>query len=202
MAKNEIKLHLDDYVTRQEMVRMHNEFINKINEAVETNNYIIATWLCYAVFEQRIHRILEKIITQCPKERRSSNDRPTSISTKIGCLKKLIKYSYASLDGVDTQLLVDIEEWNRKRNTLTHSLVRLDTYHDINQNFEEVARSGQELVARLYSEAGKVRVLFMSMEKIPDFPADYTSNVMKDGKKIKIPGCKNKNQCICIRQET
>lgn len=79
----------DSLQVRKEMVKMHDEYLEKLDEAMANEKYIEASWLCYAIFEQRITRILEKVVSACPKKENEKNKFAT-ISVRLECIKHLI----------------------------------------------------------------------------------------------------------------
>lgn len=142
--------------TRREMAIMHTDLQQALNEAQSSKNYVEVVWLCYAIFEQRIIRMIEKHVSQCPKLKRQ-NKIPVGISTRNTCIKRLIKEKYGGYSALDYQLFEEIGQWCDRRNILVHSLVNLNTYKHYDDEFKALARSGPTLVDRLYVEAGKLR---------------------------------------------
>ena len=56
----------EEYETRIEMVQMHKEFIEKMDDAFEKRRYVETVWYCYAIFEQRTSRLIAKYLDKCP----------------------------------------------------------------------------------------------------------------------------------------
>lgn len=148
---------IESIEVRTEMAHMHDEYLRRLDVAMEQKQYVEASWLCYAIFEQRIARIMKKHIRRCPRGKRSSNEKPVSITTKTICIKKLCKLKYGPYAQFDKKLMEDVEKWCSERNTLVHGLVSLDHYKRYDAEFKELAHSGQPLVDRLYEEAKRVR---------------------------------------------
>ena len=63
MRKMEPKEPLE---VRREMVDMHEGFKKSLSDKIGAEDYIAASWICYAIFEQRINRLMQKHIDQCP----------------------------------------------------------------------------------------------------------------------------------------
>ena len=160
----------ETYETRLEMAHMHDEFLERLDAAMKQHNYVEASWLCYAIFEQRITRIVEKHITKCPKQNRNDNKYHVGIRTKITCLKKLSKVQYGAYANFDSKLLSEIAGWCKKRNTLMHGLVSLELYKKYDKEFKDLAESGTPMVKKLYEEASKVREWCRSDHKFGAFP--------------------------------
>ena len=113
----------ESYETRYEMAVMHDKFLDNLTSAMAKKQYIEASWLCYAIFEQRIRRIVEKHIKKCPKGRRSKNEKPVSITTKLVCLKKLCKQKYGPYADFDKELLDKIGVWSIIKNMTKNSRI-------------------------------------------------------------------------------
>ena len=147
----------EPYELRLKMANMHDTFLEDLENAMKDENYIEASWLCYALIEQRITRMIEKHINKCPKKKRTKDKGPVGISTKIECLKKLTKIGYGAYKDVDKKLLNDLANWIKDRNKLMHGLVSIEHYKKYEKEFESLAKRGQPLVKQLYEEAKKVR---------------------------------------------
>lgn len=52
----------EGYAIRIQMAEMHEEFINSMYEAYDNHYYVETVWYCYAIFEQRISRLISKYI--------------------------------------------------------------------------------------------------------------------------------------------
>lgn len=165
---------------RKEMVDMHAAYLQRLDAAMKNEQYVEASWLCYAIFEQRINRLVVKYLDKCPLPTKKGSV-PIAISTRIRCIENLIKHNYGGFAEYDKTLLPDIKNWCHIRNTLVHGLIGLDKYKKYDEEFENLAKKGQPLVKRIYSENEKYRIWFMGTDKLPDFP-EYK--------------CKCKTRCI------
>lgn len=172
----------ESYSVRLEMAHMHDSFLERLESAMEEDQYVEASWLCYAIFEQRIARIISKHILKCPKGKRGENEKPVGIATKILCLKKLTKLEYGPYRDFDGELLNKIDKWCKKRNTLIHGLVSLEHYKKYDTEFRELASTGVPLVKQLYQEASKIREWCRDDNSFEKFP------------EIK---CRCEHRCIC-----
>ena len=56
----------EEYKVRLEMSKMHEEFIERMSNSYDNNYYVESVWYCYAIFEQRISRLISKYIDKCP----------------------------------------------------------------------------------------------------------------------------------------
>lgn len=165
---------------RKEMVEMHEAYLDRLKTAMDTKQFVEATWICYAIYEQRINRIIEKILPKCPIETPRTSNNSASISTRIKCLEKLISKSYGGLAKFDLSLLNDISAWCDDRNRLVHDLVNLDEYNRFDADFETLAKQGVPLVNRIYEEGTKFRQWFVAADSLPDFPTKHKCRCKKE----------------------
>lgn len=147
----------ESYQLRLRMAKMHDNYIARLDVAMDNGNYAEAAWLCYAIFEQRVRRIMEKYIVKCPKQRRLSPKSPVGISKKIECLQKLAKVQYGAFADFDRDLLKDMKKWCIKRNRLIHGLISIEYDLKYDEEFKMLAEEGAPLAKKLYQEATKVR---------------------------------------------
>ena len=120
------------------MAEMHEEFIERMSEAFDNQYYVEAVWYCYAIFEQRISRLIAKCIDQCNLFPNREDEKSAAISTRITCLKKLIKANYGAYGSLDLSLLERISKWCFERNDLVHGLISLNHYKKYDEEVEEV----------------------------------------------------------------
>lgn len=161
----------DSLQVRKEMVKMHDEYLEKLGEAMANEKYIEASWLCYAIFEQRTTRILEKVVSACPKNENEDKDKDfASISVRLKCIKHLIDKEYGIFSSLDKTLFSRIQEWCKQRNELTHGLISLDHYKNFEMEFKSLAEDGQNLILPLYDANKMIREWHNSVEVLPMFP--------------------------------
>lgn len=154
---------------RLQMVEMHDDVLHRIEKAIKNKHSIEACWLCYSCFESRITRTLEKVSELCA-ERRCYQSPKVGIKTRIDCLKRLKKLSYAGTENFDNQLLGDVYAWCQKRNTLVHALVTLNNYYGMDAKFLNLAKEGKPLVEKLYSQTTDFRNDYYKLSEMPAFP--------------------------------
>ena len=159
----------DSYEDRLKMVEMHDDVLARIDRAIKKKQSIEACWLCYACFESRITRSLEKVSACCSKRNCYENHR-VGIITRIECLKRLHNLQYAGTENFDNQLLGNIKAWCRDRNKLVHALVTLNNYLDMDKKFLELAKHGKPLVEELYKQTTAFRNEYYNIEIMPAFP--------------------------------
>lgn len=146
----------EEYNIRLEMSDMHEEFIDKMSVAYDDKFYVEAVWYCYAIFDQRISRLIAKYIDKCTRPKRT-NKTTAAISTRINCLKKLVNTKYGAFDSFDVNLLNRILDWCHKRNELVHGLVSLEHYKKYDDEFKKLASLGVPLVFELYDACTNFR---------------------------------------------
>jgi len=156
----------DSYEDRLKMVDMHGDILKRIDDAIKRKQSVEACWLCYACFESRIVRTLEKVSEACG-ERRCYQNHKVGISTRIDCIKRLMKQGYTALDKFDANTLGQVHAWCKERNTLVHSLLTLNNYEGMDDKFLTLARRGKPLVERLYAETTEFRTKYYELAELP-----------------------------------
>ncbi len=154
---------------RIEMADMHDDVLLRIATAIEKKHCIEACWLCYACFESRIVRTLEKVSERCPGRTCFQNPR-VGIKRRIECLKRLRKQGYVGTEQFDSNTLGQIIAWCRERDKLVHALVTLNNYSGMDKRFLDLAKQGQPLVERIYKETTMFRSAYYGLELLPEFP--------------------------------
>lgn len=132
------------------MAEMHEEFIERMSEAYDNKYYVETVWYCYAVFEQRISRLIAKYIDQCTLAPSRNDNKSASISTRITCIKKVIAANYSTFGSIDATLLDRVLDWCEERNELVHGLISLRHYIKYDEEFKKLAEIGVPLVFELY----------------------------------------------------
>ncbi len=169
--------------TRKKMAEMHDDVLDRINKAHENKQHIEVCWLCYACFESRVKRIIIKICSGCNKPDKK-NGNPVGITTKLRCIENLIKGRYLPLENEDSNLMNEMLKWCEERNRLTHGMVCVENYDNVDKKFAELAEKGKELVKRMYSLGTNVREFYYEASEIPAFDSETLKK------------CRLKNKCI------
>lgn len=155
---------------RTQMAEMHESVIKRINEAYNDKQYIEVCWLCYACFESRVNRMMEKICSGCSKVEKKDN-RKIGITTKLECYVRLIRNGYAPMKDENENLVNTVKGWCKERNDLIHGMVSLEFYNDADKKFASLAKRGKTLVERMYKLGTDVRTYYYEAADIPKFPA-------------------------------
>lgn len=147
----------EEYKIRLEMSQMHEEFIERMSDAYDNDFYVESVWYCYAIFEQRISRLISKYIDKCILYPDRADEKSAAISTRITCLKKLIDAKYGAFASFDKSLLERISAWCDDRNELVHGLITLKHYKQYDDEFKNLAQRGVPLVFELYDASTDLR---------------------------------------------
>lgn len=153
---------------RLEMAKMHDEVLDSLEKAIDEKNYVTATWLCYACFESRIGRTLNKLSEKCPC-RKCQNNNKVGITTRVECVKRCSQNSYRGAENFDTKLLGKIKGWLKTRNIYMHNLVSLENYKNKDIQFKELALDGYNYVTELYKETTMFRKEYYKVNKKKKF---------------------------------
>lgn len=153
----------EEKAVRVSMVSMHQFFLDRIDLALEEKRYIEASWLIYACIENRFFRTLQKFKKDCKyctgKCKKKTNE--LALNTKIDCVRRLCEAGVECIASSFTAVQLDkIKAWVKRLNTLMHKLLSLDTYNQIDANFEELASEGKEILDELYDSCTNFRRLF------------------------------------------
>lgn len=155
------------------MADMHEEFIERMSEAYDQGFYVESVWYCYAIFEQRISRLISKYIDKCTLFPDRVDEKSAAISTRIICLKKVINAKYGAFSSFDTKLLDRIGKWCDDRNELVHGLVSLKHYLRYDAEFRKLAEAGVPLVFELYDACTNLRNNWYRAEDVQEaFPVN------------------------------
>lgn len=158
---------------RLERVDMHDFFLNKIDEAINEERYIEASWLIYSCMENRFFRTLQKYKKQCKycKGKCKKNKNELAISTKIDCVKRLMENSVTCVsDSFTPVLLENTRLWIKNRNNMMHDLLSLETYQDMDELFKKSSIEGRELLIQLYEACTLFRKKFYADGYVFIFP--------------------------------
>lgn len=162
--------------SRLQRVEMHQYFLDKINVAMEGENYIEASWLIYSCFENRYFRTVEKIRENCKYCRSKSNcnhsqKNELALATKIRCIQRLYENSVRCIsESFDLQTIKDTLAWIKDRNLLMHELLSLEYYQETDAKFKNSAEEGLILLNKTYAHCTEFRKIFYQKEYVFIFP--------------------------------
>ena len=159
----------EDYETRVAMAQMHKAFIERMDEVFKKERYVETVWYCYAIFEQRISRLIAKYLDKCPVQNDRIDNKSAAISTRIKCTKNLIDARYGAFESFDKNLLENILRWCENRNELVHGLISFEHYKQYDDEFKKLAECGRPLVHELYKAITEFRNSWY-VEEAPSIP--------------------------------
>lgn len=162
--------------SRLERVDMHTYFLNRINVAMENRNYIEASWLIYACFENRYYRMVEKIRDSCKYCRSKSKcnkkgKNELALVTKIKCIQRLYEQDVPCIkNAFRDEIFTETTNWIAERNSLMHELLSLEFYQNTDERFKQNAEKGLQLLNETYTSCTEFRRLFYDKNYIFKFP--------------------------------
>lgn len=167
----------EDYSVRLKMVSMHQFFIDKVDDALDSDKYFEASWLIYSCLENRYFRVLDKYKRKCRycvkggKCRKGSNK--LAISTKISCVERLAKRGVECAKPFSGALIEDTRAWIKRRNRLMHNLLSLEDYQDkFDSEFKKLAIDGKAILEKTYAACSEFRAIFYRDDYVFEFPEE------------------------------
>lgn len=152
--------------SRRERVDMHAYFLNRIDVAMKNKNYIEASWLIYACFENRYYRMVEKVRSSCTYCRSKSKcnkkgKNELALTTKVKCIQRLYEQDVSCIkNAFRNELFSETIAWIDKRNNLMHELLSLKFYQNTDERFKQSAEEGLKLLNETYTSCTEFRRLF------------------------------------------
>lgn len=158
---------------RLKRVDMHDFFSTKIDDAMNAERYIEASWLIYSCFENRYFRTIEKVKGYCKysggKCKKSGNE--LALRTKVKCLQRLAEADCSCLrDNFSDELFEKTLKWVKARNRLMHDLLRLEEYEEMDEKFKASAEEGIALLKQTYEACTGFRAAFYAEDYEFVFP--------------------------------
>jgi hypothetical protein len=134
----------------------YGQSIERIDKAIKEKFYLEASWIEYAICEDRCDSLLEKtggLLTPPPGQ------SFVSINLKISELKKRCKTDPFLIQVIEfPRILEEVRQWKNRRNPLMHELVKsARDFTDISNDAKALAIDGQDIVRRFSGAAMKVR---------------------------------------------
>lgn len=151
--------------TRLKKVDMHQFFLNRIDKAVNNNNYIEAAWLIYACFENRYFSTISKFKDKCKYSRGKCKKQKNELAlrTKIRCLQRLSAENCTCISNAyKNEIFERTLDWVKRRNALMHDLLQLDAYEDMDDQFKQISEEGVELLKETYDCCTEFRRLYFT----------------------------------------
>jgi hypothetical protein len=168
----------ESFDERLKRVDMHDYFLDKIDNAMKSGNYITASWLIYSCLENRYFRILLKFRDKCKYNRSKSkcdhsNKNTLALCTKIHCVQRLHENNVECIkQNFRFDLFNETTDWVKSRNELMHNLLALEEYTLTDEKFKQNAESGLKLLKETYESCTKFRKHFYEESYIFEFPSE------------------------------
>lgn len=138
--------------------------IARIDQALHEGFWLEASWITYAMFEDRCDSLLEKsggpVATNHPSGF-------VSINQKISELKKRSSSDQflSQVSGL-SELLDEVHDWKERRNPIMHSMVEMPRdWGMINVDTKGLAKDGRKILGRFAAAAMKVRKKFKKFKQ-------------------------------------
>ena len=167
----------EDLAIRIKMVSMHQFFLDRIDESLESQKYFEASWLIYSCIENRYFRVLDKYKRECKyctkgrKCRKRTNQ--LALSTKIACVERLANADIECVQSFTGDLLSETRKWIKNRNALMHNLLSLEDYEiKFDSDFKELAEDGKTILDKTYAASTEFRKKFFSDDYQFIFPEE------------------------------
>ncbi|MCD7772935.1 MAG: hypothetical protein LUH08_02635 [Ruminococcus sp.] len=180
----------EDIEIRQEMVKKHDFFLEKIECAMKEQRYIEASWLIYSCLENRYSRTILKFNEKCSNctEESTCKKNRLLISTKIRCIKHLAESKVECVsENFSMELFNKTFDWLDRRNKLMHLLLESYNYTLTDEKFQKLAEDGNHILKETYESITKFRSKFYEAGYEFDFPEEAM-------KKCKCKPRKNKKE--------
>ena len=133
----------------------YEEGIARIDDALNKEFWLEASWITYAMFEDRCNSLLDKsggAISNPKSSFVSINKKITELQNRASTDQFLKQVS-----NLPT-LLKELHNWKENRNPIMHNLIDVpEDWIIINFNAENLAKDGRDLLGRFAAAAMKVR---------------------------------------------
>lgn len=150
-------------IDRVESTKMHKDFFDQAQFAIERGYYLESIMYEYAAIESRLEVICGLFGCPCNREIDDTIRSKINISQRIKCLKALYKKHPACKDSttkVTPEIWKRLQEWIVRRNKYVHGLYkRPELYVKRLEDRSRLAIEGLELAKYLYNEAKRIRRL-------------------------------------------
>ena len=136
--------------------KSYQELLNRIQEAIDSGFYLEATWIAYAVIEDRVCSALEKS-GGLPKDK---NGKPLRmLGLKLEALSHRMNENSSLRKYLEKDEIVDrVIHWKNKRNPLMHSLAsEAKSWNTLEQEAKIVALEGKDVAWLLANAVSRFR---------------------------------------------
>jgi hypothetical protein len=130
----------------------YSELLSRMDEAIEHEFYLEASWISYAIFEDRLLSIL--------KESGGGHDKLRMLGPKLGEVNKRMVDTLNMRKSFYGDLLPNLHRWKDERNTLMHTLAsEAKTAFEIDQESKKLALDGRQIARDLCAACRRYKKL-------------------------------------------
>lgn len=113
-----------------------------MDEAIEHEFYLEASWITYAILEDRLLSIL--------KESGGGHDKIKMLGPKLGEVNKRMLNTLNMRKAFYGELLPDLDRWKDKRNMLMHTMAsEAKTAAELDDDSKQLAMEGRRIAREL-----------------------------------------------------
>ena len=141
---------MEEMITNMQKYETYRILKSKLKKALDNEFWLEASMIEYSIMEDRLSSVLDhaRICDNAYDSNRMMKNKLNSISFQIGKENPALKGRF------DEALIVDMNKWREKRNTIVHrSCIRVYNSEEIKQ----IAEEGKALVDRLDNTARRVK---------------------------------------------
>ena len=144
-----------------EAQKMHQNFFDRCEKAIENDFYMEAILIEYAAIESRLEVMLGLIGMPCNKFLEASERKKIQISHRISCAKKFRKNSpLFENTKLSNKFFDNLEKWINRRNTYVHGLYKNEIeYSSRLKGAKDLAEKGLNYTRLLYNEVNRLKRL-------------------------------------------
>ncbi len=160
---------------RKEQYKMHKDFFDRAENAIDKGYYLEAIFLEYAAIEGRLEVILGLFSCPCNKDIPSNQRTKINISHRITCLKKLMKNSnHFETSKLNLQFFKGLDNWIKTRNQYIHGLYKNSSeYCHRTTEAKRLSESGLEFARMFYNEAKRLRRRIKEGQQFLDYDGEH-----------------------------
>ena len=144
-----------------EAQKMHQNFFDRCENAIENEFYMEAILMEYAAIESRLEVMLGLLGMPCNKFMEASERKKIQISHRISCVKKFRKNSHLfEKTKLSPKFFGNLENWIAKRNIYVHGLYKNEIeYNSRMKGAKDLAEKGLIYTRLLYNEVNRLKRL-------------------------------------------
>lgn len=120
----------------------YSELLSRMDDAIEHEFYLEASWISYAIIEDRLLSIL--------KESGGGHDKFKMLGPKLGEVNKRMLDTLNMRKAFSGPLLLDLDRWKNERNLLMHTMAsESKTTNELDDDSKKLALDGRQIARDL-----------------------------------------------------